>query len=140
MPALIPTSVLIAALPFSGRLSAARASASLAEGLAQGGRPDHELVELPAQASELPPDMEARMRRSHAIVIAVPRLERAELRGSVGFELATTARQAGVPAYAVTAHNELDAFDARLLDLQVIIEARTPAALRAAGARLGELM
>jgi hypothetical protein len=40
----------------------------------------------------------------------------------------------------VTAHNNLDAFDARILDLQVIIEASTPKGLEAAGERLGGLL
>ena len=52
------------------------------------------------------------------------------------FEIATRARQAGVPAYAVTGENELDAFDARMLDLQVILEARTVRGLAAAGTKL----
>ena len=45
-----------------------------------------------------------------------------------------------MPAYAVTAENGLSAFDARILDLQVILEASTPRALAAAGRRLAELV
>jgi hypothetical protein len=45
-----------------------------------------------------------------------------------------------VPAYAVTAENGLDCFDARILDLQVILEAGSARALTAAGTRLAELI
>jgi len=45
-----------------------------------------------------------------------------------------------VPAYAVTAHDGLDAFDARLLDLQVILVAASARALAASGARLAGLL
>ena len=138
--ALIPTRVLLAVQPFSSRLCAAQIGAALAEGLRAGGRTDHALLELPDDVAALPDNVEAQMRAAHAIVIVVRSLEPAELRGTVAFELATTARQAGVPAYAVTAHNGLDAFDARLLDLQVILEARTAKALRHAGGALASVM
>ena len=61
------------------------------------------------------------------------------LLGSLSFEIASRARQAGVPAYAVTAENALDAFDARILDLQLILQARTGRALQAAGRTLAGL-
>ena len=59
--------------------------------------------------------------------------------GSAAFEIATRARQAGVPAYAVTGENALGAFDARMLDLQLVLEARGPRGLAAAGRRLASL-
>jgi hypothetical protein len=40
----------------------------------------------------------------------------------------------------VAAQNLLDPFDARILDLQVILEASSPRALTAAGRRLAELV
>ncbi len=55
-----------------------------------------------------------------AVVIACARLHDRTLAGSVTFEVATRARQAGVPAYAVAGRDELDPFEARILDLQVI--------------------
>jgi glycerate kinase len=85
-------------------------------------------------------DFDARMRRARAVVLAQWRLQERTLAGSAAFEIATRARQAGVPAYAVTAENTLDAFDARILDLQVILEASTARALAAAGRRLAELV
>jgi hypothetical protein len=45
-----------------------------------------------------------------------------------------------VPAYAVTAENALDSFDARILDLQLILEARSRAALVAAGLELAAIV
>jgi glycerate kinase len=76
------------------------------------------------------------MRRARALVLAQRRLAESTLQASAAFELATRARQTGVPCYALTARNGLDAFDARMLDLQLVIEARDLAALQAAGRRL----
>jgi hypothetical protein len=59
---------------------------------------------------------------------------------SAVFEIATRARQAGVPAYAVTGRNALSLFDARILDLQVVVEARDTRALRKAGEKLAEVV
>ena len=85
-------------------------------------------------------DFDARMRRARAVVLAQRRLQERMLVGSAAFEIATRARQAGVPAYALTAENRLGAFDARILDLQVILEASSPRALEAAARRLAELV
>jgi glycerate kinase len=59
---------------------------------------------------------------------------------SAVFEIATRARQAGVPAYAVAGENALSLFDARILDLQVILQARDTRALRRAGEKLAGLI
>ena len=80
------------------------------------------------------------MRRARAVVLAQPRLAEDELRGSAAFEIATRARQGGVPAYAVTGENALAPFDARILDLQVILEARSKQKLAAAGEKLAQLV
>ena len=63
-------------------------------------------------------------------------------RGSASavFEIATRARQAGIPAYAVAGKNALSSFDARILDLQVILEANNTRALRRAGEKLAGLV
>ncbi len=45
-----------------------------------------------------------------------------------------------MPAYAVTADNELSLFDARILDLQIILQARDTRALRRAGEKLARLV
>jgi glycerate 2-kinase len=66
---------------------------------------------------------DARMRRARAVIVGEGSLDRSTLDGKVAFEIATRARQAGVPAYAVVARNSLDPFDARLLDLQLVLQA-----------------
>ena len=82
---------------------------------------------------------DARMRSARAVVIVTERLHERALAGSITFEIATRARQAGVPAYALTAENALDAFDARILDLQLILQARSRAALVNAARRLADV-
>ena len=70
------------------------------------------------------------------MIIGAARLEQRALAGSVAFEIATRARQSGVPAYAVTGDNALGSFDARMLDLQLILQARGARGLATAGRRL----
>ena len=60
------------------------------------------------------------------------------LQDTPAFELATRARQGGVPCYAVTAENGLDSFQARILDLQLVLQAGAPRSLRAAGSALAQ--
>jgi glycerate kinase len=85
-------------------------------------------------------DFDARMRAARAVVLGAGRLDETTLLGSLTFELATRARQSGVPTYAVTGANALGLFDARVLDLQVVLTARDSRALRRAGERLAELV
>ena len=80
------------------------------------------------------------MRASRAIVLLVSRLRESTLAGSAAFEVATRARQSGVPCYAVTAANELDSFDLRILDLQKVLKADTAMSLRSAGEDLARVM
>jgi glycerate 2-kinase len=135
---LIPETLLLASEPFGDRLSAEQVAAALARGLTAGGHPLVEQCPLTAGLAEL--GFDARMRRSRAVVIAAARLDERTLAGSLAFEIATRARQAGVPAYAVTACDELDSFDARMLDLQLVLEARDTPALVAAGKRLAAVV
>ena len=79
---------------------------------------------------------DARMRAARAVIVGEGRLERATLRGRVTGEIATRARQSGVPCHAVTGTDAIDRFDARILDLQAIFEAATIAQLEAAGEAL----
>ncbi len=81
-------------------------------------------------------DFDARMRAARAVVVGERRLERTTLRGRAVGEIATRARQSGVPCHAVTATDAIDRFDARILDLQAIVEASTVAELEAAGEAL----
>ena len=79
---------------------------------------------------------DARMRAARALVVGERRLDRATLQGRVVGEMATRARQSGVPCHAVVGDDAIDRFDARILDLQAIIEAATIAELEAAGEAL----
>ena len=79
---------------------------------------------------------DVRMRAARAVVVGERRLERATLQGRVTGEIATRARQSGVPCHAVVVSDSIDRFDARILDLQAIVEAATIAELEAAGEAL----
>ena len=68
------------------------------------------------------------------------RLDRQSLAGKAVSEVATRARQAGVPCHAVVGSNELDPFGARVLDLETVSEASTIAALAGAGRRLAAVL
>jgi glycerate kinase len=83
---------------------------------------------------------DARMRAARAVVVGEGRLDATTLEGKIAGEIATRARQAGVPCHAIVGENAIDRFSARILDLQVILEAGTPEALEAAGARLGAML
>ena len=93
----------------------------------------------PGAALELA-GFEERLRRARAVILVAARLERDRLRGTLELEILTRARQIGVPAYAICREERLDAFDARLLDLQVVLEARSERALSAAARRLAPLL
>jgi hypothetical protein len=136
----VPTTPLIATGPFGGR-SARRVAALIARGLQQGGTPAAEELAL-AGEEESPADLrelleghhlDARVRAARAVILGRWRLQERALAGSAFFEIATRARQAGVPAYAVAGRNRLDSFDARMLDLQLVIEASSERSLVAAG-------
>lgn len=79
---------------------------------------------------------DARVRAARAVVVGEARLDRATLEGRVAGEIAVRARQAGVPCHAVVGIDAIDRFDARILDLQAIVEAGTIEELEAAGERL----
>ena len=79
---------------------------------------------------------DARMRAARAVIVGEGRLDRATLEGPVAGEIATRARQAGVPCHAVVGENAIDRFDARILDLQGIVVASTLEEIEAAGATL----
>jgi glycerate 2-kinase len=81
---------------------------------------------------------DAKLRAARAVVTGEGRIDRQSLAGKLAAEVATRARQVGVPSYAVVGRNELDRFDTRILDLQLVIEAGTVAQFEAAGAQLAE--
>src|SRR5205807_1516759 len=84
-------------------------------------------------------DFDRRMRAAHAVVTGEGRLDRQSLAGKAVSEVATRARQAGVPCHAIVGQRELDAFGARILDLQAVLEASTLRRIEAAGRRLAAL-
>jgi glycerate kinase len=144
----IPTTTLVATGPFGARLPAPQVAAAIARGLQAGGLPAPDLCPIaPGQAprSDIRAlldalDFDARMRRSRAVVLGEWHLAERTLEGSAAFEIATRARQAGVPTYAVTAENRLDSFDVRILDLQAIVLAGSARALAVAGRSLAALI
>jgi glycerate 2-kinase len=83
---------------------------------------------------------DARMRAARAVVTGEGRLDQQSLAGKAVSEVATRARQAGVPCHAIVGANGLDTFGARILDLDTIYEAGTLAGLRAAGHRLAGVL
>jgi glycerate kinase len=129
---MIPQTLLVASTAFDERLDAERVAGAIALDATPGA------VSVAAVLEAL--DFDARMRAARALVLAAARLEEDTLAGSVTFELATRARQAGVPAYAVTGEDRLDSFDARILDLQTVLQARTHRSLRSAGRKLAVLV
>lgn len=153
----ISCTVLVAAEAFGGRLNAAKAAGAIARGLGEGdarrreGGAGHEtnpgsslkidLCPIETAPAELPSDFDTRMRTARAVVIGVPRLDHETLlQRDAACEIATRARQAGVPCYAVAAENGLDLFEARILDLQVVLEASTERQLTGAAAKLAALV
>ncbi len=144
----IPQGLLVACGPFGRALPAPRVAAALAHGLRAGGHGDLDLCPLEARLPSRDGlrellhalDFDARLRRARALIVAERDPTGSSLISSVTFELATRARQGGVPAYAVTGAGALDPFDARMLDLQVVIAAAGTRTLTAAGRRLAALV
>ena len=85
-------------------------------------------------------DFDSRMRAARAVVTGEGRLDQQSLAGKAISEVATRARQSGVPCHAIVGQRELDSFGVRILDLQAVLEAGTLEDIRAAAQRLGELI
>jgi glycerate kinase len=81
-------------------------------------------------------DAGPRMRAARAVIVGEGRLDATTLEGKIAGELATDARQSGVPCHAIVGHDDLDAFGKRIVDLQTVREAGTLAALEDAAADL----
>jgi glycerate kinase len=136
--------LLVVSESLSARLSAGATTRALARGLEQGGLPAPDLLALPnarpagEELAEFLDDerFPERLDASRALVIVAARLPEHALQASPAFELATRARQRGVPAYAVGAESTLDSFEARILDLQLVLQAASPQALARAGRTL----
>jgi len=83
---------------------------------------------------------DARLRRARAVLTGEGRLDEQSLAGKAVSEVATRARQTGVPCYAVAGACELDRFGQRILDLQAVRQAGSLAALEREGAALAGLI
>jgi glycerate kinase len=83
---------------------------------------------------------DARMRGARAVVTGEGKLDMQSLVGKVVSEVATRARQSGVPCHAVVGTRELDSMGARILDLDRVIVASTLEELEAAGRSLAEVL
>jgi glycerate kinase len=83
-------------------------------------------------------EFDRRMRAAWAVVTGEGRLDRSTLDGKIVAEVATRARQAGIPAHAIVGEDALDRFDARILDLQEILTGSTRPEIEAAGRLLAE--
>jgi glycerate kinase len=136
----IPTVVLVAPQRLGGDLPAAQAADAIVRGLrAAGWECD------PCPLGETAVSLEAagfdrRMRVARAVVTGGAALDRGRLTGTVLAEVATRARQGGVPCYAVVGRDATDRFDRRMLDLEAVVEARTVAALERAGAEIASML
>lgn len=81
-------------------------------------------------------DFDRRLRAARAVIVGEGRLDATSLQGKIAAEIATRARQIGVPAHAIVGSCAMDRFDARILDLQEILVAGDEPALEAAAASL----
>ncbi len=77
-----------------------------------------------------------RMRAARFVVTGEGRLDAQTLAGKAVGEVATRCRGAGVGCHAVVGHNDLSAFETRLIDLASVTEATTLAELEDAGRAL----
>ncbi len=146
---MISKTVLVLADSFGEGLDANRVADAIGRGLCAEGHLECDLCPLYVDTgtrADIPAklldglDFSRRMLAARALVIACERLDDRTLAGSVTFEAATRARQSGVPAYAITGRNALDPFEARIIDLQIILQASTARALSAAGRKLAALV
>jgi glycerate kinase len=85
-------------------------------------------------------DFDARLRAARAVIVGEGRIDEQTLQGKIAGEIATRARQAGVPCFAIVGRNGLGAFGARMLDLQRVLEATDLHVIEAAAASLVDVI
>ena len=83
---------------------------------------------------------DARLRAARAVVVGEGRLDEQSLQGKILGEVATRARQGGVPCHAIVGSRTLDAFGARMLDLQRTLVASSLDEIEAAAAALADVI
>jgi hypothetical protein len=134
-------SLLICAQPFDS-LEAHAVAAAVADGLTAAGRPQPDILELPAASDAklllAEHGFDQRMRAAFAVVVCTEYLRDGELRGTLAAEISTSARQAGVACHAICAENAIAPFTARIYDLQTIRIAATSDQLRHAAGFLAD--
>ena len=81
-----------------------------------------------------------RMRASRALIVGEGRLDATTLEGKIAGELATRARQGGIPCHAIVGDDAMDLFGRRMIDLQTVRAAPTIAELEAAGEALAAVV
>jgi glycerate 2-kinase len=81
-----------------------------------------------------------RLRAARALIVGEGAINAQTLQGKIPGEVATRARQAGVPCFAIVGRNDLSAFDARMLDLQRVVEATDLDEIAAAAASLVDVI
>ncbi len=81
-----------------------------------------------------------RLRAARCVLTGEGCLDQQSLAGKAISEVATRARQTGVPAHAIVGRRELDAFGLRILDLQAVLEASTSAQITSAARRVAEFL
>jgi glycerate kinase len=85
-------------------------------------------------------DFDRRMRAARAVLTGEGCLDQQSLAGKAISEVATRARQSGVPCHAIVGSRDLDGFGVRILDLQAVLEASTLRQIRAAAKRLADVI
>jgi glycerate kinase len=85
-------------------------------------------------------DFDARLRAARAVIVGEGCIDEQTLQGKIAGEIATRARQGGIPCFAIVGSSAFDAFDARMLDLQRIVEASDLDAIAAAAASLADVI
>lgn len=140
---LLPRTVLVVAERFAPRLGAVRVAAAIARGI-RAAAPTYEVAPV-ALEGDADPQLRVYLdpqflRAARAVVLADGELLGPAPPSGAMFEIATAARQTGVPTYAVTGVRAPDLFKARMLDIQVAVAARGERALMSAGEELGGLI
>jgi glycerate kinase len=108
-------------------------SDAVAVGLTRAGLPQPDVYD---PADGLDATFDARMRAAFAVVVGEPRMDRGTVRGRITGEIATRARQAGVPCHAIASDDALDTMGKRILDLQYVFVAASAAELEGVGVQL----
>jgi glycerate kinase len=135
----IPAVVLVAPQRLAAGLPAAAAAEAIGRGVAAAGW-EYDACPVEALPALGAVGFDRRMRLARAVVTGAAALDRRRLTGTLLAEVATRARQGGVPCYAIVGRDSTDPFDRRMFDLEAVLEARTRAALERAGTEIASML